>query len=281
MAVHPLLQIVDAPGRVFFIGDLHGCYNALTEALKRVDFNPTAGDILVSVGDLIDRGPDNLRCLELLNEPWFYAVRGNHEDLAIMHLQHPGMEPVRRMWAQNGGRWYSQLPEDDQARARDLLLNKAANLPLAIEVRTAQGRRYGVIHAELPLLDWARLPEMLANDAGHEHLTWARTRYKRLWDQTMSDVTPDQAIQHVANIDALISGHTIVANVYHVWGNSFYIDGGAFLGKPLNILSEEDIEHDLKRFGQYTYGDHLADVHARLDAEWDERMENTRNTTTE
>lgn len=276
MADHPLLQIIDAPGRVFFIGDLHGCYEALQTALARVQFNPQAGDLLVSVGDLIDRGPDNLQCLELLNEPWFYAVRGNHEDLAIMHLQNPGIEPLRRMWAQNGGRWYSQLPEAQQARARHLLLEQAAALPLALEVRTAQGRRYGVVHAELPILDWAQLPELLASDVNHDHLTWSRTRYKRLWDQTMSDTTPDRQIQHVENIDAVVSGHTIVANVYHVWGNCLYIDGGAFLGNPLNLFSDADIERDLATFGHYTYGDHLADVNARLDAEWDERMANTK-----
>lgn len=266
MAEHSLLKTVEATGRVFFIGDLHGCFDALQESLGRVNFNPNDGDILVSVGDLIDRGPDNLKCLELLNEPWFHAVRGNHEDLAIMYLQNPDMGPVRRMWEQNGGGWYNQLPEEQKARARELLLEDAANLPLAIEVRTVSGRRYGVIHAELPILDWGRLPEMLKSDVNHEHMTWSRTRYKRLWDQVMSDVTPDRQIPHVDNIDAVISGHTIVTNVYHVFGNCLYIDGGAFLGKPLNIFSGDDVENELATYGHYTYGDHLDDVNAHLDA---------------
>ena len=44
-------------GRDFLIGDLHGYYQALMQALEEVAFDPDT-DRLISVGDLIDRGPD-------------------------------------------------------------------------------------------------------------------------------------------------------------------------------------------------------------------------------
>ena len=69
--------------RVFAVGDLHGEITALNEKLVEIGFNKDA-DLLISVGDLIDRGEDSLACLSLIhNEPWFHAVRGNHEDLMI------------------------------------------------------------------------------------------------------------------------------------------------------------------------------------------------------
>ncbi len=69
-------------GRDFIIGDLHGCLTLLTSALDNMTFNPDK-DRLFSVGDLVDRGPDNEACLDLLNEPWFFSVMGNHDAMLL------------------------------------------------------------------------------------------------------------------------------------------------------------------------------------------------------
>jgi serine/threonine protein phosphatase 1 len=67
-------------GKDYFVGDIHGCYEQLMEALVKIKFNPDV-DRLISVGDLVDRGADSVKCLNLLKEPWFHAVSGNHEDM--------------------------------------------------------------------------------------------------------------------------------------------------------------------------------------------------------
>ena len=72
-------------GRDFIVGDLHGCLDLLHAELARLQFEP-AKDRLFSVGDLADRGPDSMGCLRLLREPWFHAVRGNHEDMLIAYV---------------------------------------------------------------------------------------------------------------------------------------------------------------------------------------------------
>jgi serine/threonine protein phosphatase 1 len=64
-------------GRDFVIGDLHGCLDQLQLKLALVSFAPERGDRLFAVGDLVDRGPDSLGCLNLLREPWFFSVLGN------------------------------------------------------------------------------------------------------------------------------------------------------------------------------------------------------------
>ncbi|MGV6380979.1 metallophosphoesterase, partial [Escherichia coli] len=58
---------------IFVVGDLHGCYTLLMNELGKVSFDP-ACDLLISVGDLVDRGAENVECLELITMPWFRAV---------------------------------------------------------------------------------------------------------------------------------------------------------------------------------------------------------------
>lgn len=48
---------------VWVVSDIHGCYQWLMDELKRRHFNPY-DDLLISVGDIIDRGPDSLKCLD-------------------------------------------------------------------------------------------------------------------------------------------------------------------------------------------------------------------------
>lgn len=61
-------------GRDFVVGDLHGYYTPLMQRLEELHFEPSC-DRVLAVGDLIDRGPDSVRCLELLKEPWFFSER--------------------------------------------------------------------------------------------------------------------------------------------------------------------------------------------------------------
>lgn len=49
-------------GRLFVVGDIHGCYDLLMQQLERVQFN-FEKDLLIAVGDLVDSGPDSLKCL--------------------------------------------------------------------------------------------------------------------------------------------------------------------------------------------------------------------------
>src|SRR4051794_14053788 len=52
--------------RHIIIGDIHGCYKELLELLAHV--GATDEDILVSVGDLVDRGPDSPAVLNFFRE---------------------------------------------------------------------------------------------------------------------------------------------------------------------------------------------------------------------
>lgn len=67
--------------RTIVVGDIHGCYDELMELLEKVDFD--SKDRVVSVGDLITKGPKSREVLELfMSDDRFSTVIGNH-DLAL------------------------------------------------------------------------------------------------------------------------------------------------------------------------------------------------------
>ncbi len=142
-------------GRDFVVGDLHGCLPDLIDILREVDFDPSK-DRLLSVGDLADRGPDSWGCLALLAEPWFYAVKGNHEDLLLDHL---GISPSTIYYSpfdfeNNGGGWYESKKRPENA---GLLLSLVADLPHVLVVgNDASDGRFHVVHGELSVRtrDW-------------------------------------------------------------------------------------------------------------------------------
>ncbi|HEX6098642.1 MAG TPA: metallophosphoesterase [Thermoanaerobaculia bacterium] len=74
------------PGRLIFIGDIHGCYDELVELLGRL--KPSASDVVVSVGDIVTKGPAADRCLDLWRERGFLAVKGNNE-IKVLHRARP------------------------------------------------------------------------------------------------------------------------------------------------------------------------------------------------
>ncbi len=64
----------------YAIGDIQGCFSALTKLLNRIDFNPTE-DRLWCVGDVVNRGPQSLEVLRFLKNLGSAAtiVLGNHD----------------------------------------------------------------------------------------------------------------------------------------------------------------------------------------------------------
>lgn len=80
----PILASKEARGtdsrqsRHIFIGDIQGCREELEELLENLRFDPTQ-DVLLPVGDLVNRGPDSLGTLRLLRRLDARPVLGNHE----------------------------------------------------------------------------------------------------------------------------------------------------------------------------------------------------------
>src|SRR5262249_35721949 len=88
--------------RTLAIGDVHGCLVALQALLRLVA--PAEGDVLVALGDYVDRGPDSkgvLDCLvELYDAELLVPLCGNHDEMMVeANLGHD-----RGLWLSCGGR---------------------------------------------------------------------------------------------------------------------------------------------------------------------------------
>ncbi len=63
--------------RTLVIGDVHGCLESLDELLSLAEVRP--GDRVISVGDLIHRGPDSVGVVRRMREFGAELALGNHE----------------------------------------------------------------------------------------------------------------------------------------------------------------------------------------------------------
>ncbi len=74
--------------RSLFIGDVHGCYKELVQIIE--DFGFVKGsDTIYQTGDMINKGPHVLKCIELTQELGIQCVLGNHEARLLKTLDTP------------------------------------------------------------------------------------------------------------------------------------------------------------------------------------------------
>ncbi len=107
------LSKFDESGPFDIIGDVHGCYHELCQLLTKLGYRvdpdhwqaePPAGRCLIFLGDLCDRGPNNLDVLRLAvnleSQGLALFVTGNHDEALWLRLhQEPapgilGIEPT-------------------------------------------------------------------------------------------------------------------------------------------------------------------------------------------
>ena len=129
-------------GLDYVIGDIHGCFSRLEEELRDLEFNADT-DRLFCVGDLVDRGPESLDFFEWLAKPWFFSVRGNHDQMAIDQVYTNKFTQGEELYVRNGGQWFLNL---NQATKR-LVADALSELPIAIEIKTSYGT-VGIVHAD-------------------------------------------------------------------------------------------------------------------------------------
>lgn len=68
--------------RVIIVGDIHGCPDELQALLDKLQYRRGV-DLLLSVGDLVNKGPDSEKVLQMAKDLGMQAVRGNHDDAAV------------------------------------------------------------------------------------------------------------------------------------------------------------------------------------------------------
>ena len=110
--------------RTVVVGDIHGCFDELTQLLDLVRFSKE--DILVSVGDMLDRGPKSWEvCRYFRDTPNAFSVIGNHERRVLGTIH--GTSQLA--WSQRYS--LSMLTEDEKTQWAEYL----ETLPAVIETK--------------------------------------------------------------------------------------------------------------------------------------------------
>ena len=192
---------------VWVVGDIHGCFSLLMAKLRLCHFDPWQ-DLLVSVGDVIDRGPDSLRCLKLLRKRWIIAVRGNHEQMGLDALA----TGEQFLWFMNGGSWFAQAEQPAATAA----LETCRQLPWILELRCQNGIHV-IAHADYPddNYQWQKEVDL-------QRVLWDRTRLMNKGNG-------------IRGADHFWFGHTpLRQRLDHE--NLHYIDTGAVFGGELTLV---------------------------------------------
>ena len=165
--------------KILCVGDIHGCLSTLKALIAK------AGPVsqIISVGDLIDRGPDSLGVIKYCIENNIQVCLGNHELLALEALKaYLGPDyPFKRMdlldsdWIANGGRRVF-----DEASKEDLqfMVDYFQTLPIYIKTdHTHNGLPVVVSHTALNMYHYNILDadpaELLRMSTS---LVWSRTQ---------------------------------------------------------------------------------------------------------
>ena len=104
--------------RILAVGDVHGMYEKLKALMEIIQLNP-AKDLLIFLGDYIDRGPQSLEALDYvmaLNKQYperAIPLLGNHEVMCLNYYRYKeqsksfmvdGLDyEMAHVWLDNGG----------------------------------------------------------------------------------------------------------------------------------------------------------------------------------
>lgn len=152
-------------GRTIVVGDIHGCFDELTDLLKAAKFKQA--DRVVAVGDLIVKGEKNREVLDLfIDDKRFSSVIGNH-DRAIRQFWRG--EPVPLTKAQEAA--CAQL-EFNRERYAEYLKSLPYLIDLGTHLVVHAGVRPGVPLDRQMAVDFTELRTMGANPSRRQGIPW-------------------------------------------------------------------------------------------------------------
>jgi serine/threonine protein phosphatase 1 len=220
------------PGdRIYAIGDIHGRHDLLRQLLDEIGEHssmlPKPGALhLVFLGDLVDRGPDSAKVVEMVcdletNTNQVIALMGNHEEAMIQALE--GDVTVLRKWLEVGGAqtvesYGLDLP-DAGADLRRYARYLAGGVPaqhlrwLRDRPLSARSGNYFFCHAGIR-------PGVPLGRQTRDDLLWIR-------DDFVDDESDHGAV--------IVHGHTITRDVV-MRANRIGIDTGAYASGALSAL---------------------------------------------
>lgn len=194
--------------RIYAVGDIHGCYDKLMVLMDKIDIDFDT-DILVFLGDYIDRGPSSFEVVEYLVAlkklfPKTVYLKGNHEEMLENYLS--GIDKMT--YLVNGGQqtldsYLSRPRQPDDPLIPQEHLDFFNSLLLYYETES-----YIFVHAGLK--NKVSLEEQNAED-----LLWIRNKFI----QTKHDFGKQIVFGHTPLPEPLLQPNKIGIDTGAVYGN--------------------------------------------------------------
>ena len=235
---------LDVRKRHFVFGDIHGRYGSFLDLLNAIEYDEKT-DVLYSVGDLIDRGPQSVEVVTFWeNHPDRHIARGNHEQMLV------NFDEWERVWMYppNGGP-ATLASMAHHGRSIEWLKDFCRSLPIVIDVGEDDDEdAFRIVHAEYPrFISNTDLMNVLETESsiglGESDFLWGRGDITTALNNaehmrpTSAGVkwNPDWGTRNV------FSGHTPTNNVVQM-GKARWID--TYRGRLMtcvNVLEDEYI----------------------------------------
>ena len=208
--------------RCFLVTDIHGEYDFLISSLKQVGYDETK-DILISLGDLIDRGTNSLKCLQMFlfdKTGLKHSLIGNHCKMLVdkdfdLHLY-------------NVGSWIlSDLPNyEDRYWLGDYIQEKF-NYVMSVKLGESY---FGLTHACVPI-EFERFNDFVM----HLQQSWPNKglTFETVWQREFIEYKDNKFYSEafIEDCDYVFHGHNIVPEVTTVANRVHFDLGAAYKGR--------------------------------------------------
>ena len=182
--------------RVLAVGDIHGMHEKLITLMDKIRFAPEE-DLLVFLGDYIDRGPDSVKCLQYVydlqhrNPDSVVCLMGNHEVMLSSYLiekrgiYNTLIGDYSESWLENGGFQTLQQLKETDAKKREELLAWVTDLPVKY-----QYQEFFFCHAGID-------PDVPLSVQNEYDMLWRRRKW---WEQ-------------YRGAETIVAGHTPIQKI--------------------------------------------------------------------
>ncbi len=229
-----LIRVIsERPRRLYAVGDIHGNMQELSLLLDYLTSKHSVGaeDLLVFIGDYIDRGPASRQVIDRMLEiqrswPKTVFLKGNHEEMLLSFLGLGGGNG--EFYLPNGGAsFFASYGVEPSGPLSELI----AKLPVA-HLEFIRNLEHGVSLAEFIFVHAGVNPAKSLEEQEPSDLLWIRKEFI---------LTPHDFGKTV------VFGHTAFNDVYLDMPYKIGIDTGVAYGNKLSIV--ELVNGDLYQVG--------------------------------
>lgn len=213
-----MIDFTNTEEKIYFLGDIHGRYDNLIKVLK--EKNVQEIDCLVFLGDLINKGHQNIEVLDfIMNRENNIIILGNHDKVFIDYFLHKQLY-LKDFIFGVGGLWSLDENKKEEMIKYAKYLNEKSYYFIEFMFKN---KHLGCCHASVPKEDWNFMKSNF--ERIHNHIIWDFDRF--------NDCKKNKASKPIKNIDGVLFGHVPVSEITK-FDNSLYIDTGSYKVKGYN-----------------------------------------------